>query len=238
MDKSHEARGYDEGHYGSHIAYHFLVGSDGTVKQNRSLNERSGHTRNDITNNASIAIALAGNFDVEQPTEKQLNALRGLVKTLDDQYHFEKIMGHRHVPGSPTACPGKNLMALDLWRDPTSPETFQISRYYTPVPGQPRYYRNTYEEDFKVNCQGDCLVTADGYRLKPEDAYKIAACPPHLPIGTKIKLDGIGIVTCRDRGSAIQGNKLDIWTGEGNIGLDNILNRKFGAGAVSGTILD
>lgn len=199
----------------SHIAYHFLIGKDGTVKQNRSLSERTGHTRNQPINLESIAIVLAGNFDIEEPNRGQLIAIRSLVKRLDSIYHFEKIIGHRDA--SPTACPGKHLdQALkDIWREPVKTEVWSITRYYTPVPGQIRYYRKTYEEDFKVNCSGDCFVTASGYRLKPEDSFKIAACPPEIPFGTKVDIQGIGIVRCEDRGGAIKSKRLDVWSGVG-----------------------
>lgn len=193
--------------------------------QNRSLDERTMHTRNPYINSQSIAIALAGNFETAQPSQVQLDALKDLVSKLDAQFHFERIIGHREA--SPDACPGKYLMAAMqkmgiLHGEEPAAQVHLVSRYYTPVPGQLKYYRKTYEEDFKINCSGDCLVTADGYRLKPEDAYKVAACPPEMPFGTKLNIQGIGTVTCHDHGSAIHGKRIDIWAGGGEEGLRNI----------------
>ena len=189
------------------------------------LTERTGHTRKDAINKSSIAIALAGNFTKEDPTPQQLRALRSLVSRLDSQFNFTEIAGHKNY--SPTSCPGDRLLSkiTDLIR--ITWKEYQVSRYYTPIPGQKRYYRDSYEADFKVNCQGDCLVTANGYHLKPEDAYKVAACPPEMPFGTKLDFEGM-VITCVDRGSAIKGDRIDIWAGIGMTGLNNILTRKAG----------
>ena len=51
-------------------------------------------------------------------------------------------------------------------------------------------------------------ITASG--VKVEDKRTLA-CPPQYPFGAKIKIDGMGIFTCEDRGGAIKGNKFDIY---------------------------
>jgi 3D (Asp-Asp-Asp) domain-containing protein len=57
--------------------------------------------------------------------------------------------------------------------------------------------------------------TASGYRLKPDgsDAMRIAAAGPGIRFGTKIEIPNLGTVVVRDRGGAIQGNRLDVYTG-------------------------
>lgn len=300
MNKNHAARGYNQSPvYGSHIAYHFMVGKDGTVIQNRSLTERTYHTRNDAINLAAIAIVAAGDFSKERPSEAQLKALRELIAKLDSIYHFERIMPHHDA--SATACPGKFLdeALKDVWRNPVVGDQYAVTRYYTPIQWQERYYRSVestsemlekaldfgivklesgdyvhyedtagilfsaklgrtkaeaiafinshndvhyllkrhveYQMDFKVNCSGDCLVTADGYRLKPEDAMKVAACPPDMPFATRLLIEGIGQVVCHDRGGAIKEKRLDVWAGIGMDGLRNIRDGK--AGILSVTVL-
>lgn len=262
VDQSHQRRGYDPSSIinpatgvGWHIAYHYLIGKDGTVLQTRAHAERTQHTSCGLglekcvgvqkVNDHSLAIVLAGNFEHEQPTPQQLAALKKLVKELDAQYRFKRIMTHRDA--SPTSCPGDNLVnaVQDLVRkgepekkDEKKDVVWQVTRYYTPVENQQRYYRDSYEADFKVNCSGDCLVTADGYRLKPEDAFKVAACPKEYAFGTRFEIEGIGTVTCHDRGGAIKITKtaqgevierrLDVWAGVGGQGLTNILTTKGG----------
>lgn len=201
---------------GSHIAYHFMVGKDGTVKQNRSLYERTMHTRNSVINAESIAIVVAGNFQEEKPSAVQLAAVRTLIKRLDATYHFKEIMPHHEA--SPTACAGRYLeeALFDLFRDAhKNSQVWYITRYYTPEKGQKVFFRKNYEDDFTVNCQGDCLVTADGYHLKPTDGFKVVACPPEIAFGTKMNIEGIGDVVCHDRGGAIKERRLDVWAGEG-----------------------
>ncbi len=227
---------------GSHIAYHFLIGKDGTVKQNRPLIARTGHTRNQEVNLASIAIVLAGDFDKEDPTPAQLSALREKVAELDSIYRFEQIIPHREA--SSTACPGERLLAAlkDVWREPKRAtvgegEIWNISRYYTPVPGQTRYYRKTYEEDFAVNCQGDCFKTADGFDLHDAKPMTVAACPPEFKLGTRLHIEGIGEVTCHDRGGAIKGKRLDIWAGYGDAALDRIRDPSNRAGPLKVRVL-
>lgn len=58
-------------------------------------------------------------------------------------------------------------------------------------------------------------ITASGYHLSDSDAWQVAAADPkYYPIGTRIYLDGVGVVRVEDTGGAIQGpNKLDLFVG-------------------------
>lgn len=51
-------------------------------------------------------------------------------------------------------------------------------------------------------------ITASGVKVQDK---RTLACPPQYPFGAKIKIDGMGIFTCEDRGGAIKGNKFDIY---------------------------
>ena len=51
-------------------------------------------------------------------------------------------------------------------------------------------------------------ITASGLKVKES---RTLACPPQYPFGTKVKIEGIGILICEDRGGAIKGNKFDIY---------------------------
>jgi 3D (Asp-Asp-Asp) domain-containing protein len=51
-------------------------------------------------------------------------------------------------------------------------------------------------------------ITASG--LKVKEGVTIA-CPPQFPLGTKIKIEGMGTRICEDRGGAIKGNHIDIY---------------------------
>lgn len=47
-------------------------------------------------------------------------------------------------------------------------------------------------------------LTASGYRLKPADYGRICAAPRNIPFGTKLDIDGIGVVDVQDRGGSIR----------------------------------
>lgn len=51
-------------------------------------------------------------------------------------------------------------------------------------------------------------ITASGLKVTEN---RTLACPPNLPFGTKITIEGLGIYRCEDRGGAIKGNKFDIY---------------------------
>ena len=101
-----------------------------------------------------------------------------------------------------------------------------ISRYYSPIKGQKRYYNRTYARDKAMNCgPGNCLDTASGYQLSDKDEFKIVACPKTFKFGTKFEIQDVGIVVCEDRGGAIKGKRLDLWAGIGDQGITNIHTR-------------
>lgn len=229
----HEAKWhYVSPETGSFVCYHYFIGTDGSVRQTRGEDERPGCTMNKQINDQSIQVVVAGDFEKEQPTAAELVALRKLIASLDARYHFDQIIPHRDA--SHTTCPGKYMLEAlaDVWRGrapvapvATDPAVWGISRYYTPIPGQAKYYRpGGYEADFKVNCSGDCFKTADGTDLHEVKAFSIAACPPTMKMGTRLQIEGYGIVTCHDHGGAIKGKRIDIWAGIGDVGLQNIRN--------------
>lgn len=103
---------------------------------------------------------------------------------------------------------------------------YYTTGYYTPVAGQNRYYSGSFEKDLKMNCSGDCLVTANGHRLQPGEEYRAFACPKNIKLGTRLRVEGIGTGYCYDRGGSIGKMRLDIWKGIGDEGLDNIYSQE------------
>jgi len=99
----HEERGLGTG-----IQYHFVIPGSGDVIQTRSPKKVGHHCKGH--NEESIGIALCGNFELEAPTEFQIEALQGLLLKLCRKYelHAWNIYKHkdRVTPGY-TLCPGK-----------------------------------------------------------------------------------------------------------------------------------
>ena len=50
-------------------------------------------------------------------------------------------------------------------------------------------------------------TTASGVQTQPG----VVAAPRDLPFGTRLSIDGIGTAVVLDRGSAIVGDRLDVW---------------------------
>lgn len=65
---------------------------------------------------------------------------------------------------------------------------------------------------YTANCEGCSGVTATGINLKENpDAKVISVDPSVIPLGSKVYVEGYGYATAGDTGSAIKGNKIDIF---------------------------
>ena len=94
------------------IGYHFFITADGVLHEGRKQDKVGAHCRASGMNYKSLGIALTGNFQIEHPTEKQLETLKGIVSQLKKIWDIpiENILGHRQVKEAKTVCPGNNLI--------------------------------------------------------------------------------------------------------------------------------
>jgi len=137
---------------------------------------------------------------------------------------------------------GFNALAVDVPEPPEETQdyyvkTFLISGYYSPLPDQEKYATGSYASDIYLN--GNGTNGADGTPVYPG----MVACPKYrvfedgsaggYDFGTKFYIAGIGLTTCHDRGGAIvtagarsdaPHDRLDIWFGYGDEGLQRALN--------------
>ena len=114
INRTHADRGFWYG-----LGYHFLIDNgtlgkgDGQIEvAPRWIKQQNGaHCKAGGMNEKAIGIALVGNFNEELPTEKQIQSLIYLLKTLCNYYHIPNgsVLGHRDVPGAATDCPGKRF---------------------------------------------------------------------------------------------------------------------------------
>lgn len=51
-------------------------------------------------------------------------------------------------------------------------------------------------------------ITSSGVKV---EINRTIACPPNLPFGAKMNIEGMGTYICEDRGGAIKGNHIDIY---------------------------
>ncbi|MCG7344500.1 3D domain-containing protein [Sporosarcina sp. ACRSL] len=65
---------------------------------------------------------------------------------------------------------------------------------------------------YTANCNGCSGITSTGINLKRNpDAKVIAVDPNVIPLGTKVYVEGYGYAIAGDTGSAIKGNKIDVF---------------------------
>ena len=96
------------------IGYHFVVGNgqkmaDGEVQATFRWHKQlpGAHAGNRDHNDNGIGICLIGNFDQAPPTDRQVAAVRGLVKSLAERYAISRDGLVRHSDVQATLCPGK-----------------------------------------------------------------------------------------------------------------------------------
>jgi len=65
---------------------------------------------------------------------------------------------------------------------------------------------------YTANCNGCSGVTATGVNLRANPGVKVIAVDPSvIPLGTKVYVEGYGYAVAADTGSAIKGNKVDVF---------------------------
>lgn len=212
------------------VPTHYIIWSDWSRLRINELEDIVWATLNAEANQKWIHIEVVWNFNIDNPTSEQYNALNWLI--MDINTKIGRVLPvKRHSDFQTKNCPWKNFDINKLNK------TFNLSRYYSPLPNQSRYYNwKTYEQDKAMNCwPWDCMVPADGKLLTDKDIYKSVACPSEYKLGTKIYLKDIWVVICRDRGWSIQGNRLDLRMWAWTKALDNW--DKWPTGIMQGFIL-
>jgi len=90
------------------LAYHYIIGIDGTVSEARDLAYR-GDTGTNYNPDRHFLVVLEGNFEKQDPTPAQLDSLRLVLAWASVEFDvpLDTIGGHRDHAA--TACPGTNL---------------------------------------------------------------------------------------------------------------------------------
>ena len=111
IDQLHHKRGFGNG-----LGYHFLIDNGTDGKQDgqievgpRWIKQQDGaHANAGGMNEKGIGISLVGNYSERPVTQRQLDALAFLVKTLQNYYRIpnHNVIRHSDVPGKNTECPG------------------------------------------------------------------------------------------------------------------------------------
>jgi len=100
------------------IGYHFVVrGSDGQVYKCLPVSPAVVGAHAKSQNSVSLGVCVTGNYELGPPNNDALAGLWSVLKELHKAYPKAKILGHREMTHSRTACPGRYLQAaLEKWR--------------------------------------------------------------------------------------------------------------------------
>lgn len=107
VNEFHKTRDFPLSSLGFYVGYHYWIERDGSQIQTRKLNEVGAHCLNH--NLASIGIGLAGNFDVELPTDAQVATLSKLLSALMRSYGFAATAIQPHRMYATKTCYGSLL---------------------------------------------------------------------------------------------------------------------------------
>lgn len=112
-DSAHRRRNMQNG-----LAYHFIIGNgidsgDGEIEIGPRWKKQllGGHVKSYPINLTAIGICLVGNFEIDHPSKRQLDAFVQLMDWLRGEAipGARQFAGHRDLRGEQTVCPGKNF---------------------------------------------------------------------------------------------------------------------------------
>ena len=97
---------------GYYCGYGYFIDGSGVITKTRSDRDVGVHCPQENMNYRSIGIALTGNFETQQLSDKQVESLKALLYVLRGIYKIplKNILGHNEVKGTKTACPGLNFL--------------------------------------------------------------------------------------------------------------------------------
>ncbi|AKO30290.1 N-acetylmuramoyl-L-alanine amidase [[Haemophilus] ducreyi] len=124
----------------SHIGYHYVIDTDGTVETGRMVGEIGAHVKGH--NQYSVGICLVGGINQlgknhGEYAEKQWNALHRLLRKLESEYPSARICGHRDLSpdlnNDGTITPNewvKDCPCFDVWSWLDSEQVVNLEHLY------------------------------------------------------------------------------------------------------------
>ena len=90
------------------LAYHVVIGVDGTVYEGRDPAYR-GDTGTTYDTTGHFLVVVEGNFEVEKPTTAQLDSLVKVLAWASEHYNVSPTTIAGHGDYAATLCPGRYL---------------------------------------------------------------------------------------------------------------------------------
>ncbi len=91
------------------IGYHYVIDRAGRLWEGRDVRYQGAHVKDH--NRQNVGVMVLGNFDIQSPTDAQLDSLRRTVLALRRRYRVTERAIYTHQELAPTACPGRALQA-------------------------------------------------------------------------------------------------------------------------------
>jgi hypothetical protein len=90
------------------VPYHYLIDLDGNIYEGRDWHYM-GETNTTYDPSGHFLISIIGNYNLQEPTQKQLNSIADLMAWAVEEFDVpvDSIKGHYQY--AETGCPGKNL---------------------------------------------------------------------------------------------------------------------------------
>lgn len=90
------------------VPYHYLIDLDGNIYEGRDWHYM-GETNTTYDPSGHFLISIIGNYNLQEPTQKQLDAIADLMAWAVEEFDVpvDSIKGHYQY--AETGCPGKNL---------------------------------------------------------------------------------------------------------------------------------
>ena len=107
VDQWHKIQKFPVSKYGFFCGYHIFIERSGREIIARSFDEIGAHCLGQ--NSEAYGIAMAGNFDIEQPTQRQKETLGKWCDILIKRSNIPIIEIYPHRRFRQTSCPGKNI---------------------------------------------------------------------------------------------------------------------------------
>jgi hypothetical protein len=90
------------------IAYHVIIGVDGTIYEARDPSYR-GDTGTSYDTTGHFLVVVEGNFEVDRPTSSQWESLAGVLAWAAEHYGVSTDTIRGHLDYAATVCPGRYL---------------------------------------------------------------------------------------------------------------------------------
>lgn len=135
----------------SNPGYHYVVFPDGKIEQLLPEDKVSNGVQG--YNSTSINVAYVGGIDsrgkaVDNRTDAQKTALRGLLQSLQSRYPNAHIMGHRDIWGKDKSKWKKMCPCFDAEAEYANLSIPILNKYEDAAPAQPETYVKEHKTDY------------------------------------------------------------------------------------------